>query len=198
VRVGKGVSSAIVTANQAAGGFRIDNQAGKRTQSALNESDSIAWTDEARSHYRIAMGEAGSGHYLLGWHGSEVGARWSMPSSSLVLPVISGKACTITLKLMAPPQAITAEAGLYLDGKQIAPLTNTDTLTATLPATTKDQVRLELRAQGWVPMKLDPNSKDPRMLGVQVSGVEVQSAETTAKVFNANTGEWLPTPAPTQ
>jgi hypothetical protein len=190
VRVGKGVSSAIVTANQAVGGFRIDNQAGKRTQSALNESDSIEWTDEARSHYRIAMGEAGSGHYLLGWHGSEVGARWSMPSSSLVLPVISGKASTITLKLMAPPQAITAEAGLYLDGKQIAPLTNTDTLTATLPATTKDQVRLELRAQGWVPMKLDPNSKDPRMIGVQVSSVEVRSTDAGEKVFDANLGEW--------
>jgi hypothetical protein len=93
---------------------------------------------------------------------------------------------------MAPPQAINAEAGLYLDGKPIAPLTNSDTLTATLPATTKDQLRLELRSQGWVPMKLDPNSKDPRTLGVQVSSVEMQAADAGEKVFDANKGEWVP------
>lgn len=37
VRVGSNVVSAILTANQAAGGFRVDNQAGKNTQSGLNE-----------------------------------------------------------------------------------------------------------------------------------------------------------------
>jgi hypothetical protein len=118
-----------------------------------------------------------------------------MPSSSLVLPVIPGKAYTLTLKLMAPPQSITAEAGLYLDGKQLTPLTNSDTLTATLPASAKDQIRLELRSQGWVPMKLDPNSKDPRMLGVQVSSVEVLADGVGEKIFNANKGEWLSLPA---
>lgn len=189
VRVGKDTTSAIVTANQAAGGFRIDNQAGKRTQSALNEADSIEWTDAARSHYRIAMGEAGSGHYLLGWHGAEVGARWSMPISSIVLPVIPGKAYTLTLKLMVPAQAITAESGLYLDGKQIAPLVSTDTFTATFTAAAKNQLRVELRSQGWVPMKLDPNSKDPRTLGVQVSSVEMRAADAGEKVFDANKGE---------
>jgi len=189
VRVGKDTTSAIVTANQAAGGFRIDNQAGKRTQSALNEADSIEWTDAARSHYRIAMGEAGSGHYLLGWHGAEVGARWSMPISSILLPVIPDKAYTLTLKLMVPPQAITAESGLYLDGKQIAPLVNTDTLSATFTAAAKNQLRLELRSQGWVPMKLDPNSKDPRTLGVQVSSVEMRATDAGEKVFDANKGE---------
>jgi hypothetical protein len=189
VSVGKDTTSAIITANQAAGGFRIDNQAGKRTQDAMNEADSIEWTDAARSHYRIAMGEAGSGHYLIGWHGAEVGARWSMPNALMHLPVIPGKAYTVTLKLMVPPYAITAEAGLYLDGKQLTPLTNSDTLTATLPATTKDQLRLELRSQGWVPMKLDSNSKDPRTLGVQVSSVEIRAADAGERVFDANVGE---------
>ncbi len=191
LRVSKGTTSAIITANQAVGGFRIDNQAGKRTQSALNEADSIEWTDEARSHYRITMGEAGSGRYLLGWHGSEVGARWSMPGSSLVLPVTPGRAYTITLKLMVPPQAIAAEAGLYLDGKQIAPLTNADTLTATLPPRVKDQLHLELRSQGWVPMKLDPNSKDPRTLGVQVSSIEVRAEGAAERLFDGSTGEYV-------
>ncbi len=39
VRVGTNVLSAILTANQAAEAFRMDNQAGKRTQSALNEEN---------------------------------------------------------------------------------------------------------------------------------------------------------------
>lgn len=115
-----------------------------------------------------------------------------MPSSSLVLPVIPGEAYTITLKLLAPPQAITSEAGLYLDGKPIAPLTNSDTLTATLPVSTKDQLLLELRSQGWVPLKLDPSSNDPRTLGVRVSSVEVRAEEAEEKVFDANKGEWMP------
>jgi hypothetical protein len=93
---------------------------------------------------------------------------------------------------MVPPQAIIAEAGLYLDGKQIAPLTNTDTLTATLPALSKNQLRLELRSQGWVPMKLNSNSNDPRTLGVQVSSVEVRADGASEKVFDANKGEWVP------
>lgn len=37
VQVGENVRSAILTANQANGGFRVDNQAGKRTQSVANE-----------------------------------------------------------------------------------------------------------------------------------------------------------------
>lgn len=191
VRIGKDATSALLTANQAAGGFRLDNQAGKRTQAALNEADHVEWTPEARSHYRIALSEAGSGRYLGGWHGTEVGARWTMPSATLLLPVLPGKAYTITLRLTVPPQSLAADAGLYHEGKLIAPLTRSDTLTATLPATPKDQIRLELRSQGWVPMKHDPNSKDPRTLGVQVSRVEMRAADAGENVFDANTGEWI-------
>ena len=59
VQVGSNVVSAILTANQAAGGFRVDNQAGKRTQSALNEEDAIAWTREALAHYQVGIGGRG-------------------------------------------------------------------------------------------------------------------------------------------
>jgi hypothetical protein len=38
-------------------------------------------------------------------------------------------------------------------------------------------------------MKLDPNSKDPRTLGVQVSSVELRAADAGEKVFDANKGE---------
>lgn len=190
VLVGEQVKSAILTANQATGGFRIDNHAGKRTQAALNEEDPIEWTDEARAHYRITMGEAGSGRYLLGWHGAEVNARWSMPSSTLLLPVRPGKSHAVTLKLNVPGHAISADAGLYLDGEQIAPLTTDGALTAALPPSGNQQLRIELRCQGWVPAKVDPNSQDPRTLGVQVTSVEVRADDAGARVFDANKGTW--------
>ena len=124
VQVGSNVVSAILTANQAAGGFRVDNQAGKRTQSALNEEDAIAWTREALAHYQIGIGAEGDGRYLQGWHPKEGGSapyRWSTPVSRLLLPVTPGEPYTITLEVKVPDQAITPEAGLYLEGKKNCP-----------------------------------------------------------------------------
>ena len=108
VQVGSNVVSAILTANQAAGGFRVDNQAGKHTQSALNEEDNIAWTREALAHYQVRVGKQGDGRYLQGWHGKEGSRdpfRWSEPVSRLLLPVIPGEPYTITLEGKVPDQA---------------------------------------------------------------------------------------------
>ena len=142
VQVGSNVVSAILTANQAAGGFRVDNQAGKHTQSALNEEDDIAWTREALSHYQVRVGRQGDARYLQGWHGKEGGRdpfRWSEPVSRLLLPVTPGEPYTITLEGDVPAQAITPEAGLYLEGKRIAPLQAGNVLTASLPSCPGDQ-----------------------------------------------------------
>ena len=194
VQVGSNVVSAILTANQAAGGFRVDNQAGKRTQSALNEDDAIAWTREALAHYRITLGDEGDGRYLQGWSHREGGNtpfRWSAPVSRLLLPVVPGEPYTITLDVNTPDRAMTPEAGLYLDGKKLAPLQADKPLTASLPPSTGDKVRLELRAGGWVPQQVIPGSKDPRTLGIQVFKITMRSASAGASVFNANTGVWL-------
>ena len=136
VQVGSNVVSAILTANQAAGGFRVDNQAGKHTQSALNEEDNITWTREALSHYQVRVGKQGDARYLQGWHGKEGSVapyRWSESASRLLLPVTSGETYTITLEGDVPAQAITPEAGLYLEGKRIAPLQSSNVITASLP-----------------------------------------------------------------
>jgi hypothetical protein len=171
VQVGSNVVSAILTANQAAGGFRVDNQAGKHTQSALNEEDNIAWTREALSHYQVRVGRQGDSRYVQGWHGKE--------------------AYTITLEGDVPAQAVTADAGLYLEGKRIAPLQAGNVLTASLPPCPSDRVRLELRAAGWVPQQVVPDSKDPRTLGVRVTRLIMRTASGGTNVFNANKGTWL-------
>jgi hypothetical protein len=50
VAVGSNVLSAILAANQAEGGFRVKNLAGKRLQAALNEQQGVDWTEPARRH----------------------------------------------------------------------------------------------------------------------------------------------------
>ena len=105
VQVGSNVASVIVTANQAAGGLRVENHASKRAQIALNEEDPIAWTSEARQHYRLQVAGPGDGRYLQGWHGPERGEhpfRWSMAESRLLLPVVPGKGYTVTLEVNVP------------------------------------------------------------------------------------------------
>jgi hypothetical protein len=199
VQVGSNAVSAILTANQAAGGFRADNLAGKRTQSALNEEDAIAWTREALSHYQVHIGAQGDGRYLQGWNVSDGGSepfRWSAPISRLLLPVTPGELYTLTLDVKAPKQAITPEAGLYLESKRIAPLTADKVLTASLPSCPGDRIRLELRVGGWVPQRVIPGSTDPRTLGIQVSRVTMCSASGGTNIFNANTGLWLPPTKP--
>ena len=72
-----GLKDVRVALSPIAGGFRIENQAGRRTQSALNEEPPvIEWTNEALAHYRIHVGQPGDRSYLLGaWQISELTAR---------------------------------------------------------------------------------------------------------------------------
>ena len=103
----------------------------------------------------------------------------------------SGEAYTITLEGNFPSQAITPEAGLYLEGKRIAPLEAGNVLKASLPSCPGDRVRLELRAGGWVPQQVIPGSKDPRTLGVRMSRITMRNASVGTNLFNANKGTWL-------
>ncbi len=194
VSVGAKAVSALLMANQASGGFRVDNHAGKRTQMALNETDPIEWTTAARSHYQITIGGPSDGRYVQGWHGREgrdQRYRWTKPDAKLLLPVVPGKPYSIALVTNVPPQAVSPDAGLYLNGKQLAPLQVGTTLTATLPPSQTDRVKLELRCKAWVPQQLHADSKDDRTLGIQVSSVTMRAKGAGTKVFNANTGQWL-------
>lgn len=185
------VISAILTGNQAVGGFRVENEAGNRAQIALNEPDPISWTPEARTHYRLTVGAAGDGRYLQGFHGAEKSDRpfrWTVGNARLVLPVMPGKAATLTIEFSTPKHALSDDSGLYLDGKRLATFTTGNTVSAALPAATEDRVRLELRAQAWVPQRVVPGSKDPRTLGLQLYSLTVKSDGAGATMFDANTG----------
>ena len=109
--------------------------------------------------------------------------------------MIPGEPYTIALEGDFPGQAITPDAGLYLEGKRVAPLQAGKEVTASLPPCGNDRSRLELHVAGWVPQQVIPDSKDPRTLGIQVSRITMRAASAGTNVFNANKGTWL---APTE
>lgn len=195
VQVGAGVTSAILTANQAAGGFRVENQAGGRTLMGLNEADPVAWTEEARAHYRLVVGGNGDDRYLQNFHGRErLGRpyRWTNGTGFLLLPVPKGKVCTVTVECDIPTYSLAPDAGLYLGAARLAPLAAGNLLVATIPAQEEDRVRLELRCHGWVPQAVTPGSHDARTLGLQVQVVTVKAAGAPEAIFSANSGQWKP------
>lgn len=205
VRVRQGVRSAIVMGNQAEGGFRIDNQAGKRTQLAANEEESFAWASpDGVNHYVVDIGSQGEGRYLdnATWQkpsgapsfGPKATMRWSKPESALLLPVRKGKAYTVAVRLDVPEAALSPEAGLYLDGKRLAAIDKpgVQTVTAQLPPQKGNQIRLEVRVKGWQPSKVMPGSLDGRTLGagVDTATMTAKGAEKAPR-YSANSGEAL-------
>lgn len=197
VRVGPRVGSAILTGNQAAGGFRVENEAGARTQLGFNEADPIDWTPAARAHYRLRLGASGDGRYLRNWHGPERSDRpfrWSSARSEFLLPAPRNQPLTLRLVLHVPAAALSPEAGLYVDNRQLHTLTSDTVQTVRLPATDADRLRVELRCAGWVPAKTIAGSGDGRTLGVQVFEATVTAGtdptpDGDSKVFDANTGQ---------
>ncbi len=196
VRVGQQVRSAILCANQATDGFRVENHAGHRVQMSANEPP-MEMSDEAKAHYRIQVGAVGDGPFLEGWYErerigkeGEVTMRWSKTSSRMILPVIPGKPYEISIEVNVPDQAEAPDAGLYLEDKRIAELPKgAATLKVQLAPCASERIMLELRCRGWVPKKLVPGSQDPRTLGVSVFSIVLRAEGATSEVFDANKGE---------
>ena len=89
--------------------------------------------------------------------------RWSTSVSRLVLPVVSGMPMRVTLDVSIPREALSPAAGLYLNGKQIARAeAGANSISVNIPAVTFEPSPLELRCNGWVPMKAHSGSPGPQ------------------------------------
>jgi len=200
VRVGPTVRSALVSINQAAGGVRIDNQAGKRLVAVGNEPDPMADEPGAPGHYRVRVGAQGDGRFLRNWHSRERGPspqrptmRWSTDGAAIILPVLPGRAYTLDLDLSVPSAAESPDAGVYLDGKRLAPIRSTDsTVSIALPPAAMDRITLEVRCRTWVPKALSSASNDERRLGINLYGITLRADGAPARRYDANTGRWTP------
>ena len=81
------------------------------------------------------MGKTGDGRYLENWYEGERSNgsfRWSRAFSRMILPVEKNTAYTIQLDVTVPAKAAGPDAGLYLDGKRLAPLAADGPLSALL------------------------------------------------------------------
>jgi hypothetical protein len=197
VAAAREVRSAIVTANQASGGMHVENLAGPRVQLLANEADPMDITPGARLHYRFDVGGDNDDAFLKLWHGRErMGPRtmrWSQPGSTFSLPVVPGKAYRLSIELGVSPAAVSPEAGLYLDGKRLAPLAAGDkTIAVDLPPATTERVAVELRVRGWVPKATNPASNDDRTLGASAFSVTMKAPGAEDRIFDASRGDWLP------
>jgi hypothetical protein len=119
-------------------------------------------------------------------------ARWTTDKSYLQLPVIVGKAYTLTLEVMVPPSAERPEAGLYLgDQRLIALDRKSEIVTVELPPSATGRQRVEIRCQGWVPKATIKDSNDDRKLGITVYAVTMKAEDATPRVFDVNAGDWV-------
>jgi hypothetical protein len=113
-----------------------------------------------------------------------------MASSQLLLPVIPGRAYTVTLRIVGRKDADAPDAGLYLGAKRIGVMKpGASAIVAMLPPQKTDRATLVLRVRGWVPKQVEPGNYDERTLGVRLRGIAVRAAgvPATAKPFDANT-----------
>lgn len=202
VQIAAAVQSALIMANQAGIGLRVDNQAGDRTQLVANETDSLVWTDDARRHYRIDVGSPGDGRYVGDCHGPESAGewpdggtkRWLGPEARLDLPVARGKKYVVAVDVAIPQYALDEANGLYLGDRQIAAFpaeAGPAVIEAELPRATEDHVTLTIRAKGWIPAQVIAGSTDQRQLSVALRTVTMRTKRAPSRVFDANSGAWI-------
>ena len=192
IHVHSGVRSVIVTANQAPGGLRVNNEGGRKLQMGLNAEDPIQWTPEARLHYRLDIGQPGDSRYLLSWYGPEKSDRtfrWSTPKSQLILPVEPDRTYELLLEASIPRALEGKQVTLNL-GDQVLAVLKSGENRVRIPAQKTEKLTLQIRSPGWIPAESTKQSNDRRVLGVQVFSLMVKGEGAGEKIFDANTGEW--------
>lgn len=190
--------SVLVTSNQAEGGLVVSGAELPQVILSANELSPLdRMNDSEKLNYQIDVGGEEDAAFLRGWFGreqsvdaqkKEVSCRWTKCESTVFLPVLSGKKYRLTLHFLANPfkDAAPESAGLWLEGKQIASLSQKaaptlpgpegNLLTAEIPAQPQTQVlKLQVRTPGWVPTEKSPGSSDSRKLGIFVQKIEVNA-----------------------
>ena len=193
VVIGSGVHAAVVAENTQPGGVQVQNGIGARAQIGLNELP-FALPAASAAHYRVKIGAAGDEDFVTtGWFGGEnardvppalkpavATARWAGVKSALRLPVLPGKAYTLTLWVSAPagapPRTFAVDGGpkvvLARPGPQVVTLAIPTRLTAGRHALT-----VMVGGPTWTPARLQPPSTDTRALTARVFAVAMTAAD---------------------
>jgi len=190
--LGSGVRAAVVAENTQPGGVQVQNGIGARAQIGLNEIP-FALPAAQATHYRVKIGAPGDEDYVgTGWFGPEgaadvppslkpavATARWAGAKSALRLPVLPGRAYTLTVWVSAPagapPRTFAVDGGpqavVTRPGPQIVTLAIPARLTAG-----KHALTVTVGGPPWTPAHLQPPSTDTRALTARVFALEMTAA----------------------
>lgn len=192
VVLGAGVRAAIITENMQPGGVQVQNAIGARAQIGLNEAP-FALTDAQAAHYRVKIGAPGDEDFVTtGWYGPEQAAdvppdlkpavetaRWAGGKARLRLPILPGRAYTLTLWTSSPAGAPPHTISIADSPKTLVIQPGAQIVTLTIPAAaTQDRHSLDVTLGGptWTPVHLQPPSSDNRTLTMRVFAVELKAA----------------------
>lgn len=198
VSVGDNVRNAIFTANQGGrSGFSWSADSDKpKVIASANEEPEGSIGDEERQAYRLLFGRTNDSLYAEGLFAREktpeYSFRWSTDQSALKLPVPKNQDVDVEFQVNIPKTAIAEDIdnpGVYLGTEKVAAFTEPGlkTYAFRIPPQENDQVKLDVRVNGW-----KPQTGDERLLGIQYLSVKVTVPDRSQEqIFDVNNQEWI-------
>lgn len=195
IYIGKNVQSAIITGNIARDALNITNNIGARAQIALNKpGEPIASGDQIKN-FILNIGVEKDSKYIKGFNpGENAGEfktggkkRWSSAKAQIILPVSKNTKYTATFDIYVPEYALMANAGIYLNGKNIMPIKKggEQKLSAVINTGKSDKLTFEIKVKEWSPVKVMKNQSDGRIIGIGIREVKMIS-NPKSKIFSFN------------
>ncbi|MGI6401338.1 MAG: glycosyl hydrolase family 28-related protein [Thermoguttaceae bacterium] len=217
--IGEDAIHTTAVGNQAPGGFRIEgDKSPLKLQTAANEPNPFEVCPDGKENYSVRIGDGGDSRFVRYWHGPEKAPkttfRWSSDESRVLLPLPQElRPVEIEMELDVPPEALGLESGekssqekddvgsekvgIFDGDRKLASLhpglNNVSfVLEPTLDDVNQDfELTLFVRCVGWRPCDVRDDSRDERLLGVQLNQVRVKTVGTQVeKTFDANFGVW--------
>ncbi|MBP5274181.1 MAG: hypothetical protein ILO36_04520, partial [Abditibacteriota bacterium] len=191
--LGKATKSAIITGNMCPTGVKIDNRIGSRAQTGLNSPGlPDEMTPEQKKNYVVDVGASHESMYFTNWYPGEAAGeyktggtkRWSAKDEKITLPVNKNTKYTVTFDLYVRESALREDAGVYLNGKNVCPVTKAGEMRVSCTVNSGSSTELVFSPEFayW--------EANGRPIGIGLREVRVIS-DPKAKVFSANNMDYI-------
>ena len=190
IEIGAGAGAAVITANWSPNPLTVKNGIGDSCEISANIPKPRKLKDEDFKNYSLKLNGVNDESFVDGFIYSEPtngGMRWSSSGANLELRGTPGADYTVTFNIMSDSNALMEGAGIYVDGKNLMPITQAGMLTlsnkVTMPSS--GRIKFDVKVKNWSPNALNPAEPDKRILGVGIMEVRMIS-DPGAPVFNLN------------
>ncbi len=190
ITIGSAASAAVITSNYSPSPLIVENGIGDACEISANIPKPRSFRDEDFENYSLKLNGINDGSFVDGFIYSEPtngGMRWSSSGASLTLRGTPGAVYTATFNIMSDQNALMEGAGIYVDGKNLMPITQAGMLTLTGKVTmpSDGRIKFDVKVKNWSPNALNPAEPDKRVLGVGIMEVRMIS-DPKAPVFSLN------------